>query len=161
MQLSAAVRALCDAGVEFVAIGGISASLHGSARVTFDLDICFSRSPQNLRRLAEALAAFHPRPRGFPPERPFVWDERTLNNGTVFTLDTDVGPIDLLAEVAGIGAYADAKARSVTAEAFGRQFATLNLPGLIAAKRAAGRDKDLEAIKELESLLEAQEPGPD
>jgi len=42
--------------------------------------------------------------------------------------------------------------------AFDRQVRTLDLRSLIAAKRAAGRDKDLLALPELESLLEAQEP---
>jgi hypothetical protein len=39
--------------------------------------------------------------------------------------------------------------------AFERDFLTLDLPGLIKAKRAAGREKDLAALPELESLLEA------
>ncbi|MGO9259784.1 MAG: hypothetical protein ACLQU1_26245 [Bryobacteraceae bacterium] len=38
-----------------------------------------------------------------------------------------------------------------------RRIATLDLPGLIRAKRAAGREKDAAALPELESLLEAQE----
>ena len=55
MQFERAVQALCDGGVEFVVIGGVSATLHGSARVTFDLDICYSRVSANLSRLAETL----------------------------------------------------------------------------------------------------------
>src|ERR1017187_5260697 len=105
MEFAKAVQRLVDEGVEFVVIGGLSASLHGSARLTFDLDICYARSLSNLRRMAASLAPFHPRPRGFLSDLPFLWDERTLQNGTVFTLDTDLGPIDLLAEVAGVGAY--------------------------------------------------------
>ena len=96
-----------------------------------------------------------PRPRGFPPNLPFVWDVAALNNSTVLTLDTDLGPIDLLAEVAGIGAYAQVAAQSVSVSAFDRCFATLGLPGLIRAKRAAGREKDLRSLPELESLLDA------
>jgi hypothetical protein len=38
---------------------------------------------------------------GFPAGLPFVWDATTLHNGTVFTLQTDIGEIDLVAEVAG------------------------------------------------------------
>jgi len=33
-----------------------------------------------------------------------------------------------------------------------------DLPSLIQAKRAAGREKDLSALAELESLLDAEEP---
>src|SRR5262245_1902345 len=111
MQLTRAVQALSDAGVEFVIIGGVSATLLGSARVTFDLGICFPRTRFNLERLVAALAPFHPRPRGFPEKLPFLWDSVTLGNGTVFTLTTDLGNIDLLAEVAGLGTYDDVKAQ--------------------------------------------------
>jgi hypothetical protein len=104
MQFENAVQALCDAGVDFVVIGGLAATLHGSAQVTYDLDICYSRALANLHRLIDALAPFHPRPRGIPFGLPFVWDAATLRNGTVFTLQTDLGEIDLLAEVTGLGA---------------------------------------------------------
>lgn len=39
MKFGVAVQALCDAGVDFVVIGGVAGNLHGSATVTFDLDI--------------------------------------------------------------------------------------------------------------------------
>jgi hypothetical protein len=159
MQLAALVQALCDARVDFVVIGGVSAVLHGSVTVTFDLDVAYDRPRDNLRCLAAALAPFHPRPRGFPPELPFIWDATTLSNATVSTLQTSAGAIDLLGEVAGIGPYEEVKRNSIFVEAFGRRFATLDLPSLIRAKRAAGREKDVAAIPELESLLDAREPG--
>src|SRR5215471_12866786 len=109
MEFETAVQALCDAGVEFVVIGGVAAILHGATRVTYDLDICYSQSALNLKRLAKALAPFQPRPRGLPEDLPFFWDERTLGNKTVLTLQTNVGEIDLLAEVAGVGRYEQAK----------------------------------------------------
>jgi len=158
MSLDAAVRALVDADVEFVLIGGWSAIIHGSRYMTDDLDICYSRRPENLRRLARALAPYHPRQRGLPEGLPFIWDESTLRNGTVFTLVTDLGDIDLLGEVSGLGSFEEVKAGSYVAEAFGRKVRTLDLKSLIKAKRAAGRDKDLMVLPELESLLEAEEP---
>ncbi len=158
MQFGKAVQALCDAGVEFIVIGGVSAIFHGAARATYDLDICYSRAPANLRRLAAALAPFHPRPRGIGADLPFVWDETTLRNATVLTLQTDIGAIDLLAEVTGLGAFKNVKERSLVVEAFDRRIATLTLAALIQAKRAAGREKDLSGLAELESLLEAGEP---
>jgi hypothetical protein len=155
VQFEKAVQALCDGGVEFVVIGGVSATLHGSARVTYDLDICYSRASDNLTRLAAALTPFHPSLRGLPPGLPFVWDEGTLRNATVLTLQTEIGEIDLMAGVAGLGTYFEVKAQSITVEAFGREIITLDLPALIRAKRAAGRQKDLAALPELEGLLEA------
>jgi hypothetical protein len=157
MRFETAIHALCDAGVEFVVIGGLSATLHGSAIITLDLDVCYSQSSANLKRLAAALGPFHPRPRGFPDALPFIWDEATLRNSTVLTLLTDLGEIDLLAEVAGLGGWDDVKGRSIAVEAFDRRISVLDLPSLIQAKRAAGREKDLAALPELESLLEATE----
>jgi predicted nucleotidyltransferase len=153
-----AVRALVDADVEFVVIGGWSAIIHGSRFMTDDLDICYSRKPENLRRLAQALAPYHPRLRGLPEGLPFIWDELTLRNGTVFTLVTDLGDIDLLGEVSGLGSFEEVMACSYEVEAFGRRVRTLDLKSLIKAKRAAGRNKDLTVLPELESLLEAQKP---
>ena len=138
-------------------IGGLSATLHGSARVTYDLVICYSRALVNIGRLTAALAPFNPRPRGFPVGLPFVWDEATLRNATILTLQTDIGEIDLLAEVAGMGDFDAVMGHSMTVEAFHRQIVTLDLPGLIQAKRATGREKDLSALAELESLLDAGE----
>ena len=105
MNVEAAIQALVEAGVEFVIIGGWSAILNGSAYGTNDLDICFARNSENLYRLARALAPYHPRLRDLPKGLPFVWDQATLRNGTVPTLETDLGKIDLLAEVAGLGTY--------------------------------------------------------
>lgn len=158
MQFARAVQTLCDGGVEFVVIGGVCAAFYGSASVTYVLEICYSRTPANLQRLAGALAPFHPRPREFPVNLPFLWDAGTLRNGTIFTLRTDIGAIDLLAEVAGVGTYDDVKARSILVDAFQRRIAILGLRALIQAKRAAGREKDLAALAELESLLDAGEP---
>ena len=145
MNLIRAVQVLVDAQVDFVIIGGWSAILHGSAHLTRDLDICFSRARDNLNRIAAALRPYHPRLRDLPPDLAFVWNEATLRNGTVFTLVTNLGVIDLLAEVSGVG------------NSFDREVRTLDLRSLIRAKRAAGRAKDLAILPELESLLEASE----
>jgi hypothetical protein len=158
MNLATAVQALVDAGVDFVIIGGWSAILHGSSLPqTADLDLGVSRQPENLRRLAKALAPFHPRLRGLPEDVPFVWDEVTLRNGAVIRLTTDCGRIDLVAEVSGLGGFEEVKGSSVLVRAFDRDVWTLDLPGLIRAKRAAGREKDLMVLPELEGLLEAEQ----
>ena len=157
MNFERVIQHLCDGDVDFVVIGGWAAIFHGSAHVTNDLDICYSRDKENLRRLAGVLAPYHPRPRGFPDGLPFVWDAATLANGTMFTLTTDLGIIDLLAEVSGIGTYADAHAASVEIDAFGRRLRALDLPALIRAKKAAGRPKDLLILPELEGLFEASQ----
>jgi hypothetical protein len=148
---------LCDAQVEFVVIGGVSALWHGSARATLLLlEIFYSPVPANLERVVAALAPFHPRPRGFPADVPFIWDETTLPNSSLLMLQTELGAIDLLAEVAGLGGWSDVNERAITVSAFDRSIRTLDLASLIASKRAAGRPKDLDALPELESILESE-----
>jgi len=149
--LLAALRA---AEVEFLLVGGVAATVHGSARLTSDLDVVYSRDPRNLVRLATGLAALHPYPRGAPPGLPFRWDERTLQAGLNFTLGTDLGDLDLLGELSGGGRYEDLVGETIEIAVFGEPIRVLDLPTLIRTKRAAGRPKDFEALAELEALDE-------
>jgi predicted nucleotidyltransferase len=138
--------------VAFVVIGGVAATLHGSARVTSDLDVVYERSPENLARIVCALAPFQPYLRGAPPGLPFKFDAETLKRGLNFTFTTTEGPIDLLGEVSGLGAYKTVREQAVEAELFGVTYLFLDLDGLIQSKRAAGRAKDLETISELQAI---------
>jgi hypothetical protein len=153
-DFGAALRLLVEGNVPFIVVGGLAAVAHGSARVTYDLDVVYSRAPEAIERLARTLAPVHPYLRGAPPGLPFRWDGQTVLRGLNFTLTTDLGPIDLLGEIAGGGTYELLVADTVTVTAFGVQVLCLGLRKLIEVKRAAGRPKDLEAIAELEILLE-------
>jgi predicted nucleotidyltransferase len=154
IRIADALGRLAHAGVEFVVVGGVAGIAHGAARLTQDLDVVYRRSPENLARLVEALAPLSPYLRGAPPGLPFRWDVATLERGLNFTLITAVGDLDLLGEVAGGGTFEALEPESRTLEAFGLNFLCIDLPALIRLKRAAGRPKDLEAIAELEILLE-------
>jgi len=148
------LKSLIKNKVEFVIIGGVAVIAHGVPYATFDLGFCYARSLENLKKIVAALAPFKPRLRGFPTNLPFTWDERTLQNGTNFTLETDIGDIDLLGEVAGVGSYAEVFANSTTLKLFDDDVRVLSLDDLIKAKRAAGRPKDLFVLPQLETLQE-------
>jgi hypothetical protein len=154
VDLAQVIPPLVRAKVDFILIGGMAAILHGSARVTFDVDVVYSRTQGNIERLAGVLAPYEPRLREAPSCLPFTWDAKTIRNGLNFTLTTTLGDIDFLGEVAGGGMYSDLLPHSVDIEAFGVRFKCLDLPTLIRIKEAAGRQKDLEAIAELRVLLE-------
>lgn len=150
-----ALLLLADSQVRFVIVGGLAITIHGSAYVTFDLDFCYARDTENLSRLAQALLPTRPRLRGAPENLPFRFDAETLRRGLNFTLTTNVGDLDLLGEVIGLGDYAAVESVSMPVDLFGRTFAVLTLDALIASKRAAGRPKDLQVLPELEALREA------
>jgi len=154
--IEAPLRLLGEYKVDCVIVGGVAAAIHGSLLLTNDLDVCYSRTLENLQRLAEALQSVHARLRNAPEGLPFILDAKTLKRGLNFTFTTDIGDLDLLGEVRGVGFYADVLADSLTVELFGYRFAVIDIGKLIVAKRAAGRPKDLMALPELEAIQEAQ-----
>ena len=151
-----AMAVLTEAKLEFIIIGGVAGTLHGSAFITQDLDLVYSRSRENIGRLAAALAAHEPYLRGAPPGLPFKWDEATIRRGLNFTLTTSFGDLDLLGEVTGGGGYAELLPDSREVSGFGVTFRLVNLEKLIVLKRAAGRPKDLQVLAELQGILERQ-----
>jgi len=153
----ALLEALSKEGVRYIVVGGAAATAHGSARLTLDLDLVYQRSAENIARLARALEGASPYLRGAPPGLPFHWDEPTIRRGLNFTLTTAWGALDLLGEITGGGSFEDLLLHTVTLNVHGIECPCLSLEWLIRVKRAAGRPKDLEAIAELEALLDEQE----
>jgi predicted nucleotidyltransferase len=160
VDIKALLQKLTEHGVEFVLIGGVAGVAHGAARVTFDLDVVYRRTSKNYERLVAALSTLSPYLRGAPAGLPFRWDVPTIERGLNFTLTTTIGPIDLLGEVTGGGEYEDLFPDAIMANAFGHTCRVIDLASLIRTKRAAGRPKDIEAIAELELLLERQSQPP-
>ena len=145
---------LNNESVQYIVIGGVAMVAHGSAHATFDLDLCYERSWENIHALAHALNPFHPRLRGAPEDLPFIFDEKTIKAGLNFTLATKLGDLDLLGEVAGLGFYKDVLEYSVVLQAAEVPCKILSLDGLLLAKQAAGRKKDMDSIEELKALLD-------
>jgi hypothetical protein len=107
LKVESLIKEFHRLGVEFIIIGGMAAVAHGSAYLTLDLDLCYSRKAENLEKLAQALAPFRPLPRRTPLNLPFSLDFAALKSGLNFTLTTDLGDLDLLGEVTGLGGYAE------------------------------------------------------
>lgn len=146
------IEALVQHQTEFVIIGGVALVLHGSSRVTQDLDICYSREPENLERLVKALGPFHPSLRGAPSDLPFLFDARTLRSGLNFTLSVEAGDIDLLGEVTGVGRFQDIAVDAKPMDIYGMPVLVMSLSALERAKRAAGRLKDITDLAEIEEI---------
>ena len=157
VEIESAIKLLVDNDVEFVVIGGVALIYHGCDYSTQDLDFCYRRTKENLKKIVRALSDVNPRPRGFPEGLPFIFDESTLQNGTNFTFITSIGDIDMLGEVPGVGTYEDTEKDSVIVEIEGAMIKVLSIDDLIKAKTTAGRKKDLLVLPELEALKEIQD----
>ena len=157
IELEPALRSLTEHEVNFVIVGGVAITAHGSAYITQDLDFCYDRSSSNLVRLARSLSIFNPQLRDLEPGLPFIWDAGTLRNGTNFTLITDIGSIDVLGEVKGVGTYSEIIVNAVTISLWEMPIKIISLDELILSKIAAGRPKDLLVLPELETLREIRD----
>ncbi len=151
-DFSDVLTALDAAGVRFVLIGGLAMIAHGSAHITVDIDICYARDQDNLNSLVAALTPSSPRLRGAPEGLPFFFDTRLFSNVFNLTLATDLGSIDLLGEVPGVGSFETLWEHSVVLEVNGAAVHVASLEDLIAMKRAANRPKDQNHLLELEAL---------
>lgn len=123
-QLNRLLERLCDADVDFVVVGGFAAMLHGSTLVTRDLDVCAVLTPESVEKLHNLY------------------------------LETELGAIDVLSSIRGVGDFARTRAGSIEIELFGRRCRVISIEDLILAKTALGREKDLLAVKELRAIIE-------
>ena len=139
-------------GVDFVVIGGYAAVLHGSPRVTQDLDVTFATDPRNLEALGQVLTELGASLYGIDEDVPFIPDAGTLARVELLTLQTDLGKLDLLALPAGAPPYADLRERAARFDLGGFVVRVADIPQLIAMKEVAGRPKDLADIAELDAI---------
>ncbi len=152
---------LCERKVEFVVIGGVCGVLHGVSLVTQDLDICCPFTPENLRRLEAAVKGLNPRHRLTANKLPFeLTDELCAALKNLF-LQTDIGILDCLGEVAGIGRYDQALQRSIVQSMSYGEFRILDIDALIASKEAVGRERDLLAVRMLRGIKERKKIQPE
>ena len=147
------IHSLKDHQVDFVIIGANAAIAHGAPIGTIDLDICYRRTKANVTRLVEALLPFNPRLRGVTEDLPFHFKAETVERGCNFTFATDVGDIDILGHVTGLGGFDPISARAVSVRMFGCDVLVMALDDVIKSKKAAGRVKDKAQLPVLEETL--------
>jgi|SRR6185437_8706528 hypothetical protein len=155
-DFEAALKVLTDGGVRFIVVGAYAAVAHGSSQVTRDLDICYERTAENMRKLASALAPYHPRLRGIDQKLPFVLDVQALAQGMNVMLQTDLGEIDLMGQLSGVGGFNNLLSGAQIVRLHQQEIHIASLDAVIKSKKAAGRPKDLNAIPELEALKDLQ-----
>jgi predicted nucleotidyltransferase len=153
-DLQKLLQRLDDAGVEFVLVGGYAAMLHGSSLLTRDVDVCAELSADTIEKLREALRETNPVHRLSSPRQSFLVVPEPGASLDNLYLNTDLGTLDLLGRITGVGDYARVARDAVDVEIFGRRVRAISLDDLIAAKEALGRDKDLIAAKELRAIRE-------
>lgn len=117
--------------VDFVVIGSIAGLAHGSAYPTYDLDVAYAGSHENLTRMAVALG-----------EIGVQIDSRVLDEQNALSFDTEFGSLDIVRQVPGVETYEQLRRDSSRELLAGVVVQVASLNHLIAMKRAAGKRKD-------------------
>ena len=154
-NLSELTRRLISSRVEFVLVGGFAAVAHGVTLVTRDVDICCRFSEENLMRIQSAFADLHPVHRSRPDLALELTAEQCLSLKNLY-LKTDLGAVDCLSEVLGVGNFDEVSRHSVEVELPGGRCRILNIEALIRAKQAMNRDHDKITVKHLQKIKEQQ-----
>ncbi len=139
--------------VEYILVGGIAAVLHGAPVTTQDIDIVHHRTPENVARLLAFLKENNARYRGQPSGRKLFPPESALLGSGHNNLQTDLGPIDVLCELAPGQGYVELLPHTVTMENEDTVIKVVTLEKLIELKTETGRSKDRLMLPILMKLL--------
>jgi hypothetical protein len=150
------IEKLVKANVDFVIVGGFAGTVYGCTCVTQDIDICCDFSPANLLLLQKAISGLHPVHRMTPSRKKLELTEKNCAQFKNLYLDTDLGQLDCLSCINGIGDYQKVKQASVIVQSGQTKLRVLNLDALLEAKKAMNRPRDQEAIRQLKAIKALQ-----
>lgn len=139
------IKALNEAEVDFMLVGGYAVILHGYSRTTGGMDIWVESTESNYTKLEIAFKLF-----GMPVfdmTRDKFLDVQKTN---VFSFGVEPRQIDVLTNVKGLQ-FSAAIANAQLVKVDGIQFKMLSREDLLVAKRAAGRHRDLDDVENLEA----------
>lgn len=151
-NLNNLLKLLLENDVDFVLVGGFASALYGSTMVTRDIDVCYACTPENIGSLREILKDLNPVHRQSPQKLSFIEVPKSLHNLNGFYLTTDLGPLDILNQITGVGDFDRVKSRSIEINLFGYKCKVISIDDLIEAKKAIGRNKDLLVVDELKTI---------
>ena len=135
LDLRGLLAALHDGEVRFVLIGGVAVGAHGYVRATEDVDIVPDPSPENVRRLGNALVAMDA--------------TLPLADGVAITVDTGKGALDIVQRAPGVPGFAELDSAAVEADLLGVPVRVCSLAHLRVMKQARGASQDLADLERL------------
>ena len=139
------IKLFIDHGLEFMIVGGHALAVYGHPRFTRDLDVFIERDRENVRRLASAIAAF-----GIVMSEASQ-AEMTNNPDAMIRIGAPPNQVDVLNNISGVTFEECAPQRMyVTIGEIDVPF--ISLQDFVRAKKASGRDQDIEDLKKLKRL---------
>ena len=128
--------------VEFLLVGAHALAAHGHVRATQDLGLWVRPSPENAKRVIEALRAF-----GAPLHD--LTEKDLSTPGLIFQIGVEPIRIDVLTAIDGVQ-FEEAWADRMTSKFADQPLAVLSREHLIKNKLAAARTQDLADVEALQ-----------
>lgn len=151
-DLSALLKGLSEAGIEFILVGGLSAVAHGAPITTFDVDIVHRQTGQNIKRLLNFLRSVDACQRRSDDKiiKPTAAD---LHGKGHLLLRTRYGPLDVLACIEkGLG-FEELLPKTVEIEFHGYKVLVLSLDTMLDLKRGSKDPTDRYRFAIMEETL--------
>ena len=135
---------LRDSGAEYLVVGGWAVGVHAEPRYTKDLDLLVGTSSTNLARIVTALEKY-----GAPSG--LVRQVRTMSTEEFVFFGVPPARVDILRAIPGVE-FEQAWARRKDVRWNEVDVHVIGFDDLCAAKRAAGRQRDLDDVVLLEKF---------
>ena len=137
--------------MDYVLVGAFAVAVHGVVRATTDVDLIPNPDPENLARLAEAIAALDGSPSG-EPGTPVTAE--LLAREANMRFETAAGQLDVLLGVPYRHRFPALRSSAVTVELEEAKVVVASRNDLIRLKAGTGRDRDVIDIGDLLALDE-------
>ena len=128
--------------IEYLVVGGYAVSYHGYPRPTGDLDVWVGVRPEAASKLTNLVAKFGFAGAGATPEL-------FLTPGRVVRMGVPPVRIEILSTIAGVE-FSECYPRRIEVSLDGVPVSLIARDDLVTNKRAAGRDKDLNDLMQLQ-----------
>lgn len=132
-NFGAFLKGLCESDVDFILVGGMAAVIQGAPITTFDIDIVHKQSKDNIQKLTQFLKTIDACYRRLD-EQILVPDEKSLSTKGHSLLNTNLGPLDVLAHIEHEQGFAELLPLTVEIEYQGYKIKVLSLDALIKLK---------------------------
>ncbi|MFH1223208.1 MAG: nucleotidyltransferase [Pseudomonadota bacterium] len=146
------LEVLLKSKIDFILIGGYAGVVHGSSVVTQDIDICAVLTPENIKKLRMCLKDYDPSHRMTQKKLSFLRYPEKLNGIKNLYIETNLGVLDIIGDVSGVGSFEDVKKNAVEIKLYGHKCRVISVDDLIKSKETLKRPKDLIVAAELKSI---------
>jgi hypothetical protein len=158
-DLEALLRALQDAGIAAMVVGGAAAVIHGAPVTTQDLDIIPRLGPGDDDRLLALLERLDARFQPVLPGRELAPARQHLAAGGQLDLVTNLGPLDVLCRLHDRRGYDELLPHRRELVDGDLRVRVIDLATIIEIKRSTGRARDQLVVPILLALRHAGGPA--